>query len=132
MDIHEVETNNRSYNTDTCVVSRCQIPKYLGDIEPTLDHGYVDDDKYFRPPDFAIGQTIEICKRRILIYDADRTTKTFYENSGVKDFAHDHESIKRPTVSLKVDDFKATLSRSFTKIYSVKFSNYCQCQERLR
>ena len=117
--------------------NRRQISKYRGDIEPTLAHRYVelpdDDQKYFRPPDFVIGQTIVICDRRLLIYDADRKTKTFYsENYGVKNFAHVNDFIKRQTVSLKVDDFKANFSRSFTKIYGVKLSNYCKCQERLR
>ncbi|CAK8696625.1 unnamed protein product [Clavelina lepadiformis] len=83
IEIREVQKPNDGHDPFPVLLRRQRLPKNRSDIHssfPMIVMELTDHEvkEWFNPQDFAIGKTLFIYGRRVLIYDCDDFTKNYY------------------------------------------------------
>ena len=109
MDIKEIHHRNDGRDIFPFLICRHRFPKDRMDVDPDFNAGILELSEnevkeYFGPSDFAIGKTILVYNRPILLYDCDNFTKAYYwKNYGTTDFTPVDVSRTFPEFRKKVD-----------------------------
>lgn len=109
MDIKEIHHRNDGRDIFPFLICRHRFPKDRLDVDPDFNAGILELSEnevreYFGPSDFAIGKTILVYNRPLLLYDCDNFTKAYYwKNYGTTDFTPVDISRTFPEFRKKVD-----------------------------